>query len=151
MIHIFSLLAFTACAVHAKPAENALATLLLNSRGLVNPSVLQSTLRKPFVASRKVGMKELDSEDAEYGNLLQKWERAALAASIALAPLAAFAGEDSIVTFDDPALQKAVDDITEKSFDLVPIGILVSLVYLSLRPVLEKFFPTIFKKGDLFR
>eukprot|EP00427_Karlodinium_veneficum_P021418 CAMPEP_0169106046 /NCGR_PEP_ID=MMETSP1015-20121227/24122_1 /TAXON_ID=342587 /ORGANISM="Karlodinium micrum, Strain CCMP2283" /LENGTH=123 /DNA_ID=CAMNT_0009167449 /DNA_START=42 /DNA_END=413 /DNA_ORIENTATION=- len=54
--------ALIACAAHAKPADDALAALLLNSKFAVNPSATRSTLQKPLVASRQVVMKELDSE-----------------------------------------------------------------------------------------
>eukprot|EP00427_Karlodinium_veneficum_P026681 CAMPEP_0169214236 /NCGR_PEP_ID=MMETSP1016-20121227/17236_1 /TAXON_ID=342587 /ORGANISM="Karlodinium micrum, Strain CCMP2283" /LENGTH=142 /DNA_ID=CAMNT_0009292021 /DNA_START=52 /DNA_END=480 /DNA_ORIENTATION=- len=69
MVRIFSLLTLLASAVHAEPAENALASLLLNSGGLMNPSRMHSTFQKPIAASRHVAMKEVAVEEAESGKL----------------------------------------------------------------------------------
>mmetsp|Transcript_56107 Transcript_56107/g.88955 ORF Transcript_56107/g.88955 Transcript_56107/m.88955 type:complete len:127 (+) Transcript_56107:64-444(+) len=63
MPKIVSVLALMACAAHAKPAEDSLATLLLNSNFLVKPSARHSTLQKTtFTSPRQVVMKELGSE-----------------------------------------------------------------------------------------
>merc|ERR1719378_357005 len=60
---MFCVLALMVCAAQARPTENTLASLLLNSKVAVNPSTsAASTLRNPRVASRKVVMKELDSK-----------------------------------------------------------------------------------------
>eukprot|EP00427_Karlodinium_veneficum_P007323 CAMPEP_0169082936 /NCGR_PEP_ID=MMETSP1015-20121227/11809_1 /TAXON_ID=342587 /ORGANISM="Karlodinium micrum, Strain CCMP2283" /LENGTH=142 /DNA_ID=CAMNT_0009142823 /DNA_START=175 /DNA_END=603 /DNA_ORIENTATION=- len=67
MVKICSVLALMACAAHAKPTEDALAKMLLNSGVLVNPSKMRSTHRKPIAASRQVAMKEVAAKEEESG------------------------------------------------------------------------------------
>mmetsp|Transcript_44677 Transcript_44677/g.69666 ORF Transcript_44677/g.69666 Transcript_44677/m.69666 type:complete len:125 (+) Transcript_44677:60-434(+) len=62
MMNVFPIFALMACAAHARPADDALAALLLNSGLVVNPSAARSTLRKPAAASRQTVMQDLDSD-----------------------------------------------------------------------------------------
>eukprot|EP00427_Karlodinium_veneficum_P010826 CAMPEP_0169081320 /NCGR_PEP_ID=MMETSP1015-20121227/10945_1 /TAXON_ID=342587 /ORGANISM="Karlodinium micrum, Strain CCMP2283" /LENGTH=123 /DNA_ID=CAMNT_0009141095 /DNA_START=63 /DNA_END=434 /DNA_ORIENTATION=- len=61
-MNVFPIFALMACAAHARPADDALAALLLNSGLVVNPSAARSTLRKPAAASRQTVMQDLDSD-----------------------------------------------------------------------------------------
>eukprot|EP00427_Karlodinium_veneficum_P029548 CAMPEP_0169222038 /NCGR_PEP_ID=MMETSP1016-20121227/21370_1 /TAXON_ID=342587 /ORGANISM="Karlodinium micrum, Strain CCMP2283" /LENGTH=127 /DNA_ID=CAMNT_0009300289 /DNA_START=27 /DNA_END=413 /DNA_ORIENTATION=+ len=64
MAKIVSILSLMACAAHAKPADDALATLLLNSNFVVKPSSRHSSPQKTTVASRprQAVMKQFESE-----------------------------------------------------------------------------------------